>query len=97
MREFAEKLYKSREWQRCRAGYIKSVGGLCERCLQRGIYRPAVIVHHVIEINPNNVSDPTVTLNWDNLQAVCRDCHAELHEKKVSRYKVDDLGRIHAK
>ena len=97
MKDFAEKLYKSKTWQNCRRNYIKSVGGLCERCLAQGRYTPAVIVHHVVPINANNINDPTVTLNWDNLQAVCRDCHKELHTNKVIRYKVDELGRVTAR
>jgi 5-methylcytosine-specific restriction endonuclease McrA len=94
MKDFAEKLYKSKAWQHCRKGYIKSVGGLCERCLTKGRFVPAVIVHHKIPVTANNIDDPTITLNWDNLQAVCRDCHAELHNDRVKRYKVDELGRI---
>lgn len=94
MQKFAEKLYKSKSWQKCRAGYIKSVGGLCERCLAQGKITPAVIVHHKIEITPENINNPMIALNWDNLQAVCRDCHAELHTNRVIRYKVDEMGRI---
>ena len=97
MKDFAEKLYKSKTWQKCRQGYIKSVGGLCERCLEHGRYTPAEIVHHVVHIDASNINDPTVTLNWNNLQAVCRDCHKELHTNKVVRYHVDDLGRVTAR
>ena len=97
MKDFAEKLYKSKTWQKCRQGYIKSVGGLCEKCLEQGRYAPAVIVHHKIPITANNINDPNITLNWDNLQAVCRDCHTELHTNRTVRYKVDELGRITAR
>ena len=93
MREFAESFYKSKAWQRCRAEYVKQARGLCERCLSKGIYRPGEIVHHKIELTPENIHDPSVTMNMDNLQLLCRDCHAVAH-KPAKRYKVDDLGRI---
>jgi hypothetical protein len=30
-------------------------------------------------LNSENVNDPTVTLNWDNLEALCIDCHNKEH------------------
>lgn len=94
MREFAKKFYKSRQWQHCRQAYIKSVGGLCERCLAKGVIKPAEMVHHKVYISEKNINDPTVTLNWDNLEALCNDCHAEEHSKRAKRYKVDEFGRV---
>lgn len=93
MREFAETFYKSKAWQSCRNGYAKSKHGLCERCMERGIYRPGDIVHHKVHLTPENISDPGVSLSWDNLELLCRDCHALAH-KPEKRYKVDELGRV---
>ena len=42
--------YKTAAWVSCRDAYAKSKGGLCERCLSRGIYRAGVIVHHKIHL-----------------------------------------------
>lgn len=94
MKDFAAAFYKSKAWQSCRASYLAKVGGLCEICLAKGIYTPAEIVHHKIEITPSNINDPNVTLSWDNLQAVCRECHAVQHGARARRYKVDDMGRV---
>lgn len=94
MQEYAAKFYKSKTWQACRAGYAKSVGGLCEKCLARGEIRPGVIVHHKINITPDNIGRPEVTLNCANLELLCRDCHAQEHQKRLRRYKVDDMGRV---
>ena len=55
MREFAKEFYKSKAWQRCRNGYAASMGGLCEDCLARGLYQPGEIVHHMIELTPENI------------------------------------------
>ena len=73
--------------------YARSKGGLCELCLAKGIYRPGEIVHHKTHLTTSNLSDPTIALNWDNLQLLCRDCHASQH-KPERRYKVDELGRV---
>lgn len=94
-KEFSESFYKSKTWQKCRAAYIKSVGGLCENCLKKGIYKPGAIVHHINHITKENVSDATVTLDWSNLMYVCRDCHAREHGTEGRRrYTVNDDGTV---
>lgn len=94
MRPFAERFYKSKAWEKCRAGYAASVRGLCERCMAADIYRAGVIVHHKIPLSPENINDPHITLDWGNLQLLCRDCHAAVHDAKQRRYKLDDMGRV---
>lgn len=37
------------------------------------------IVHHIIELNEFNINDPSVTLNFKNLQFVCKKCHDKHH------------------
>ena len=74
MKPWARQFYKSKAWKRCREGYIKSVYGLCERC-----QRPGWIVHHKVYLTPDNINDPNVSLNWDNLEYLCQDCHNREH------------------
>lgn len=93
MQDFARAFYSSKAWQHCRAAYASSVHNLCERCLKEGRYTAGEIVHHKIRIDPLNIHDPTVTLNFDNLELLCRDCHAKEHGKK-KRYTIDELGRV---
>lgn len=94
MKDYAASFYKSTTWQACRNAYAKSKAGLCEVCLSRGIYTPGEIVHHKVHITPANIGDPSVTLNFANLQLVCRDCHADIHAGRTRRYTVDNFGRI---
>ena len=96
MKEYAERFYKSKAWQKTRAAYAKSKRNLCEVCLSNGIIRPAEIIHHKIELTPDNIDDPTVTLSWDNLQCVCRECHAVAHGARRKRWKVDEMGHVTA-
>lgn len=97
MKEFAKDFYKSRAWINCRAAYLSSRQYLCERCLKDGRYTPADTVHHIVKLTPNNIFDPEITLNWKNLMAVCRDCHAALHGSRRPRYRVDETGKITAR
>jgi len=92
-REFAGNFYKTAAWKSVRSSYIKSVGGLCERCYSRGIIKHGDTVHHRVPLTEENINDPAVTLNPDNLILLCRDCHALIH-RKTKRYKVNDLGQV---
>ena len=94
MKEYAEAFYKSQAWKRTSAAYRKSVGGLCEVCYANGIIKAGEIVHHKVHISPENIHDTSITLSWDNLQLVCRDCHAKVHEQRKRRFDVDEYGRV---
>ena len=89
-----ETFYWSKQWQKVRDLCKKRAGGLCERCLAEGKITPAVVAHHKIPITKKNVNDPSITLNLDNLQALCWDCHAAVHSKTQKRYKVDKDGKV---
>ena len=93
MQKWAEQFYKSNTWKICREQYIKQVGGLCEECLKQGLYEPATMVHHKVHLTAANIVDPKVALNFDNLEALCRDCHAKKHTTP-KRYKIDEYGRV---
>lgn len=97
MKEYAKAFYKSRAWKRTQEAYKRSRGGLCERCESRGLIVPGVIVHHKTYITPERINDTSITLNWDNLELLCRDCHAQEHTGREVRYKVDEFGRVTAK
>jgi len=36
---------------------------------------PAIIADHIEEVTDENVSDPFIVWNPDNLQALCQTCH----------------------
>ena len=106
-KQFARKFYSSKAWQDCRNEYAKRRHYLCEECLRHGIYKPGEIVHHRIEIDAVNIERPEITLNHDNLELLCRDCHAARHgldrngqrEKKKGsqRYVIDNYGAVSSK
>lgn len=91
---WARPFYVSYAWIKCRRDYARSVNGLCERCLARGLYVPGDEVHHKIRLNPSNVNDPSVALNWDNLELLCKDCHMAEHEVNKRRWRIGEEGEL---
>lgn len=79
MREFAKAFYLSPEWRRVRAYVFTRDTGLCVRCGGVG-----EIVHHKQHLTPENISDPAIALGEDNLELLCRDCHALAHAASPS-------------
>ncbi len=80
--------YKTKQWKQTSRAYMQSKHYICERCGQ-----PAVICHHKKWLNPGNVHNPEIALNWDNLEALCMDCHNKEHFKK-NRAVFDENGNM---
>lgn len=93
-RDFSRAFYSSEAWNKCREAYKHFRGGLCERCVMNGRIEPGVIVHHKIELTPENINDPRVSLSFENLQLLCRRCHAEVHGAQIKRYAVAPDGKV---
>jgi 5-methylcytosine-specific restriction protein A len=83
-REFSRKFYNSKQWIRCREAYKQSKFGLCERCSM-----PGEEVHHKTYLSPENINDPNVTLNWENLELLCQSCHSKEHMTKYGPLRED--------
>lgn len=85
MQPWAKWFYDSKEWKKCRKAYAISQNGICERCKRKGR-----IVHHKIYLTKDNINNPLITLNPDNLEYLCQDCHTKEHLKKFNN-KADGL------
>ena len=94
MKEWAEKFYTYKRWRKTKDLVWARDRGLCQRCLERGKIREGRVVHHIVPLTPENVSQPQIAYGLDNLVLLCADCHAEIHRKSIKRYKFDDLGRV---
>lgn len=98
-----KQFYSSKEWQACRNGYYAKAKGLCERCLSKGIIKAGTEVHHIKRLTLDNVNDPAVATNYDNLELLCYDCHHAEHddgkrESSKKRYKVDmKTGKVYTR
>ena len=94
--EFARAFYYSKAWKHTRALYIASVFGLCEQCRAKGILKPGKIVHHKIKLNKYNIHDQEITLDFKNLEYVCKDCHEAQHSEETicEGMKFDNMGNM---
>lgn len=92
--QFANGFYGSNAWKKCREAYRRSKGGLCERCMARGLIVPGDEVHHRQPLTPDNLGDPGVTLSWANLELLCKACHQDEHEREARITRTDRDGHV---
>ena len=81
--------YKSNEWQLARQIKITQVNGECERC-----GKPGQEVHHIKRLNVNNIKDVSVSLDQNNLEFLCKDCHNKEHKRFSSKQLFDSEGNL---
>ena len=79
-------VYNTSRWRKLRAAYLLS-HPLCETCLKNGVVSPATDVHHIHEISnaDNALGMAEIGFDADNLQALCEQCHIELHGRKMKK------------
>lgn len=85
------RFYRSDRWKIARAIKIAQAEGCCEKCGGLGTE-----VHHIIHLTPQNVSDPSVSVNQENLMLLCNDCHNKVHGRFESKkdYYFDENGDL---
>ena len=91
MKPYAAAFYKSKSWRRISKIYMESKHYICERCGS-----PATICHHKRYITPGNIGDPNITLNVNNLECLCIDCHNREHigQAKLSTAVFNERGEV---
>ena len=62
-RSIDRRFYESTEWKRCKEVYLEKVNHLCERCLAKGIYEPAKIVHHKVYLTSETFKEDFMSLD----------------------------------
>lgn len=72
-----DSFYQSKEWSLLRNQKFYDADGLCELCRKNGIIKEAKEVHHIVPIE----IDWSKRLDYNNLIALCSDCHNAQHER----------------
>lgn len=103
--DWAKRFYKSKDWAKARELAMIRDRYLCQKCDE-----PAEEVHHKIHLTKDNIVDPSISLNLDNLICLCYRCHKEQHIwdranghrknkkpeiKGMSEYIIAEDGTIH--
>jgi 5-methylcytosine-specific restriction endonuclease McrA len=61
--------------------------------MAKGLIEPATQVHHKIRLTSDNLGNPAVSISFDNLEALCDQCHQDEHKRK--RWRCDpSTGRV---
>lgn len=96
VKPWAERFYNSDAWRVCREAFLQSKGCLCERCSTPDDPVVAKIAHHKTYLTKANINNPYITLSWDNLEALCQDCHNKEHHRSTrkKRYSFDANGNL---
>lgn len=87
MKNYQKMVYKDPRWKLCRDAVIQRDRDICYFC-GRIILKKRTI-HHLIEINENNYSDPEIAFNLDNLVECHHGCHDIWHSRFGKQSIVD--------
>ena len=87
-----QKLINSHRWHLLRKKKFIA-NPLCEECKKRGRVTPTEEVHHVIPVeNGRDEAEMTkLAYDYNNLQSLCKACHAEAHAPKVAGEDAKDF------
>ena len=90
MRELRQKAYNTTIWRKIRLTYLKE-HPICEECLKKGKVTPATSVHHIKSPFKGGEINYTLLQDYSNLEAVCHECHAEIHNKEQGHISPEDV------
>lgn len=100
--------YNSKLWKEVKNNIWIKQHLLCNRC-GKPVYvdgisewipkdkRRTGIVHHKIYLNNTNIYDDNITINEDNLEGLCKECHELEHHQDISTrkgYLFDENGNL---
>ena len=85
------KFYRSDRWHDARRAVIRRANGRCEKCGAVGTE-----VHHIVHLTNDNVDDPKISINLDNLILLCKECHNKIHGRFEGNriYEFDKDGNL---
>lgn len=78
-----DKFYNRRAWRRKSKQILKRDNNECQIHKRRGGYARARNAHHIKELK----DFPEFAYDDSNLEAVCIQCHNELHPEKLERFR----------
>lgn len=79
---WAKTFYNSKEWRQLRERLIIENNFLCADCGESYLNDSTQLVgHHIKELTPQNINDPNISLNPDNIKIICRKCHDKAHQR----------------
>ena len=90
MRKLRAEAYNNTAWRKMRDTYLKS-HPICEECLKKGKVTPATSVHHIKSPFKKGEVNYALLLDYDNLEAICHECHGLLHAKEQGHISPEEV------
>lgn len=90
-KDYATGFYSSKKWKELRKQVAEESFYICSIC-GKPTYSNQGIVHHKTPITEENIDNPSITLNKNNLMYVCRNCHEALHKQSKSNTATTELN-----
>ena len=79
MEYYQKAVYKDPRWEKVRQAVIQRDRDICYFCGKLILKKRTI--HHLIEIDEHNYSDPEIAFNLDNLVECHHGCHDQYHER----------------
>ena len=90
MRKLRQTAYQNTTWRKMRDTYLKS-HPICEECLKKGKITPAEDIHHKRSPFAKGEINWPLLLDYDNLMAVCKECHGNIHAAQQGHVRPEDI------
>lgn len=90
MRKLRREAYNNSTWRKLRDTYMHQ-HPLCQDCLGKGKVTPAEDIHHDKSPFKNGEINYSLLLDYDNLVALCKDCHGTRHAKEQGHVSPEDV------
>lgn len=92
MRKLRQKAYQNTTWRKLRETYMRE-HPICEECLKKGKVTAAQDIHHKVSPFKGGEINYTLLLDPDNLMALCKDCHGNIHAEQQGHINPEDILR----
>lgn len=90
MRKLRQQAYQNSTWRKERDLYLKE-HPICEECLKKGKVTPAQDIHHIKSPFKGGEVNYTLLLDWNNLMALCKDCHGNIHAAQQGHISPEEI------
>ena len=84
LKKYNQNFYKTYAWKKKRKEILDRDNRECQECKKHGKVSRATVVHHVKEYK----LFPSLALDDENLESLCRDCHEAKHPDRLKNFEI---------
>ncbi|MEG3040885.1 MAG: HNH endonuclease signature motif containing protein [Clostridium sp.] len=76
-----KQFYSTTAWIELRRNLIIDNKMTCDKCKEVFLDTSKLIGHHIKELTQDNINDTNITLNKENIEIICHECHNKEHRR----------------